>query len=502
MFGRVLRLLSGRGVSKHAERSAAAGGRRGLLARFDSAADTPDMRRHWENADGLSANAALTPDIQRKLRNRARYECLNNGYAAGIADTLALHVVGKGAQLQVQTDVDKNNSLLEEAWEEWAADVGLWQKIALCRRARVESGEAFAVITNNGGLPGPVTLDLQILESDQCGDPWGAFTDPARVDGITYDEWGNPAKYTFFRAHPGSNDPRAIESYDVAARNVIHYFRPIRPGQGRGIPEITPSLTLFGNLRRFTLATLLSAEHAANVAAAIQSDAPPDGPDELPPNVEMQFERGMAITLPLGWKLSQIAAEHPNTTYVEFVRALIREAARPVHMPLNIAMCDSSNHNYSSGKLDHQTYGCAIDLDRFHIEQCILRRVFAAWLSEAVLVEGLLPQPFRMRARRLPKHEWGWRVFESIDPLKDAKSATERLLAGISTLAFECAKLGLNWREVVLQRAREDKLLDELGLVRIVDVRRGGSSNLPKQDDDATEDDAAESEKEKANATA
>jgi hypothetical protein len=46
-------------VSKHAERSAGANGRRGLLARFDSAADSPDMRRHWENADGLQTPRKL-----------------------------------------------------------------------------------------------------------------------------------------------------------------------------------------------------------------------------------------------------------------------------------------------------------------------------------------------------------------------------------------------------------------------------------------------------------
>ena len=33
-----------------------------------------ENRRHWANADGLSANAANSPDVRRLLRNRARYE--------------------------------------------------------------------------------------------------------------------------------------------------------------------------------------------------------------------------------------------------------------------------------------------------------------------------------------------------------------------------------------------------------------------------------------------
>ncbi|MCS6896464.1 MAG: hypothetical protein NZM29_00695, partial [Nitrospira sp.] len=44
-----------------------------IRARYDAAATSPDNRRHWANADGLSPNAANSPDVRRMLRNRARY---------------------------------------------------------------------------------------------------------------------------------------------------------------------------------------------------------------------------------------------------------------------------------------------------------------------------------------------------------------------------------------------------------------------------------------------
>ena len=43
-----------------------------LRARYDAAQSTADNRRHWANADGLSADAAASPAIRRTLRNRAR----------------------------------------------------------------------------------------------------------------------------------------------------------------------------------------------------------------------------------------------------------------------------------------------------------------------------------------------------------------------------------------------------------------------------------------------
>jgi hypothetical protein len=40
-------------------------------------------------ADALSADASMTPEIRRTLRNRARYEVANNSYAKGMALTIA-----------------------------------------------------------------------------------------------------------------------------------------------------------------------------------------------------------------------------------------------------------------------------------------------------------------------------------------------------------------------------------------------------------------------------
>ena len=72
-----------------------------VRAKFDSAQTTPDNRRHWANADLLSADAAATPEVRRVLRSRARYEVANNCYARGIILTLANDVISTGPRLQM-----------------------------------------------------------------------------------------------------------------------------------------------------------------------------------------------------------------------------------------------------------------------------------------------------------------------------------------------------------------------------------------------------------------
>ena len=58
----------------------------------------------------------------------------------------------------------------------------------------------------------------------------------------------------------------------VPAAQVLHYWIPERPGQRRGIPELTAALPLFAQLRRWTLAVLAAAETAADLAAIMHTN--------------------------------------------------------------------------------------------------------------------------------------------------------------------------------------------------------------------------------------
>ena len=72
-----------------------------VRGKYDAAQTTYENRRHWAHADHLSADAAMSADVRRVLRSRARYEVANNSYAKGIVLTLANYVVGTGPRLQM-----------------------------------------------------------------------------------------------------------------------------------------------------------------------------------------------------------------------------------------------------------------------------------------------------------------------------------------------------------------------------------------------------------------
>ena len=436
-----------------------------MRGRYDAAVTNADNRRHWANADSLSANAANNPDVRRTLRNRSRYEVANNSYAKGIVLTLANDVIGTGPRLQLLTEDKEANRRIEREFSLWAQSIGLAEKLRTLRMASAGDGEAFAVLINNDCLTTSIKLDLRLVEADQVTTPdLSLLTDENAVDGIVFDPAGNPVEYHVLRTHPGEPRGTALLNYDrVPADSVIHLFRCDRPGQRRGVPEITPALPLFAMLRDYSLATLDAAKAAAYFAGILYTDAPPSGEAEsVEPLDAIELDRNLLLTMPGGWKMSQLEAEQPSGTYGEFKREILNEIARCLNMPFNIAAGNSSGYNYASGRLDHQTYFKAIRINQAHIESVVLDRLLAAWLDEAVLLPGLLPAGVGPIADW--PHQWFWDGHEHVDPAKEANAQATRLANHTTTLADEYARRGLDWESQLRQRAAELSLMRELEL--------------------------------------
>ena len=438
-----------------------------VRGRYDAAQTTEDNRRHWAAADALSADSAASADVRRTLRMRARYEVANNSYARGIVLTLANDTIGTGPRLQMLTGDDAINSEVEREFELWAQEVSLAEKLRTMRMARAQDGESFGVLVNNPDLDHPVKLDMRLIEADQVTSPLTASLDDDEVDGIRLDSYGNPFSYSILTSHPGADTWRFSDEFiTVPASHMVHVFRMDRPCQHRGIPEITPALPLFAQLRRFTLAVLSAAEAAADFAGILYTDAPANGEaDSVEPMDIIQLERNMLLTMPGGWKMSQVEPMQPATTYAEFKKEILNEIARCLNMPYNVAAGNSSGYNYASGRLDHQTYFKSIRVDQTFMALKVLDRILAAWLWEYLLDRGLeLDVSARTMGRILPPHQWFWDGMEHVDPLKEAKAQETRLNNHTTTLAHEHARQGKDWEAELRQRAREQSLMRDLGL--------------------------------------
>lgn len=473
---------------KKGPRQQAAVQMRPLRGRYDAAQTTQDNLNHWVMADPLSPDASMTPAVRRVLRNRARYESGNNSYCRGIVLTLANDTVGTGPRLKVNTRSSAADRAIETAFHEWIDNIGLAQKLRTMVQARCVDGEAFAMMVTNPRLEG-VQLDLRLIEADQIATPTPWLL--REVDGIEYDKAGNPLFYHMLKSHPGALYQLPNMEYDrIDASMMMHVYRPDRPGQHRGIPELTPALPLFAMLRRYTLATLSAAETAADFAAVLFTNAPAQDLPEVEPFVPLNIQPRSMMALPEGWQLGQMQSEQPTTTYGNFKTEILNEIARCLNMPFNIAACNSSAYNYSSGRLDHQTYFKSLRVDREAMRQRVLDRLFRAWVDEASLVSGVIPQGSGPAAEW--NWEWVWDGNEHIDPQAEAQAQVTRLESNTTTLAAEYAKLGMDWELALEQRAREVQKMRELGLLTNTAQPAGAPAATPQDSPEMDEDNADE----------
>ncbi len=374
-----------------------------VKARYDAAQDTDTHKNYWANADLLDADSANSRDVRQTLVSRSRLSARNNPFYAGMVQTHANYLIGTGPKLRMQTGNEQFNNIVEQIWNQWSKAIKLQRLLWCMAHAKVLDGEGFAILGTNPALRTRVKLDLRLIETEQCITPQLQPNVSGYIDGIKFDDFGNPEWYDILAKHPGSSHGFYQDPARVPAKYVLHWFTMLRPGQHRGVPEFSSSLNTGAASHRFREATLQAAESAANPSLLIHTDqAPEDGP-LMAPFTTAEMSKGMIMALPYQYEMGQVRAEHPNAMFEAFLRAQISEQGRPKSMPYNIAACDSSSYNYASGRLDHQTYFSSLDVEREGGDLCVLDKLFEAWWEEVVSEYS-----FNSPAGSIPGHAWDW----------------------------------------------------------------------------------------------
>jgi lambda family phage portal protein len=441
----------------------AAGANAGPRNRFEAAQGGATNRRHWSNADDLGPRDYASADTRRVLRRRARYERDNDPHLDGLMKTLANDMVGTGPRLQLGLAEEHFAAarLVEQSFAAWCRAVDLAEDLRLMHEAKPTDGESFAQFVTDPALPSPVKLDLRVLETEQVQTPDLGLNTARAVDGIEFDSAGKPAYYHVLREHPGDGYAWGLEYDRVPARLMVHWFRPRRAGQARGVSELASALEIGAQTRRYSAAVLSAAEFAAMLAGVLEQDTSPgeDAVTAITDWQEVEMTRGALLTLPKGTKASQFRPEQPTNSYKEFVAEKRNEMARPTLAPFNVISGNSSGYNYSSGRLDHVPYHRFVWIERERMRHRVLDKLFLAWLAEAQLI-GLIPDT--LPAVNEWVWEWQWDGFASIDPLKDTQASQLRLATGLTTLSEECAAEGKNWQDVLRQKAVEKRYAADL----------------------------------------
>lgn len=445
--------------------------RRRQNATYDAARTTDEFKNYWANSDKYDADSANSREVRSTLVSRSRYEIGNNGYSDGIAQTYATDLIANAPTLRMQTGSEGFNQLVELEWYRWCKAVKFRRKLWTMAHAKHSDGEAFAVLRVNRNVTHPVKLDIVLHETEECQTPYPTLEN-GKIDGLQFDEFGNPTYFEFLRYHPGSNSQymKFGDSEFVPAKFVLHWFKLRRPGQHRGVPEMASTLNVGAGGRRWREANLSAAERAALLTLMMKTQMSPEEADQVAPFSTMDIEKGLMSFLPNGWEPFQADGKFPTATYEAFHKSLVNEQARPKNMPYNKAACDSSSYNYASGRLDHQTYYGSLDVEREDCNDLVLDPLFNVWFEQAVLTFGWLggdPDAIGYGAK---EHIWDWPKHRVADVATEADANEVKLKSGQIFIHRFFSEVGLDFEDEVLAASQAFGVSVEDFKKRLLDI--------------------------------
>ncbi|WDU57869.1 phage portal protein [Pseudemcibacter aquimaris] len=446
-----------------------------------------------------SADSDLIPELGT-LVSRSRDLVRNHGVASGAIQTLTDNVVGTGLRLAAQPDYKSLGK--DKAWaDEWSRQVESqwrsWAETTDCDAARslnfagMTSQVFRSSMLNGEALALPLWLKgrsfstvIQLVEPDRLSNPDGKQDGKRLRGGIEIDQYGAPKAYWIRKNHPGDvlislgveDDWQRIPIQTAfGRRRVLHIADFERSGQKRGKPLLTSVMPLFKMLDHYERSELQAAVVNAMIAAFIET--PLDGEaigemfggsvdDYIAARNEwkVRLQGGAIIPVFPGDKVSPFTPSRPNSGYGQFVENVLRHIGTGLNIPFELLMKDFSKTNYSSARAALMEAWRYFMGRRQWLATYWARPVYELWLEEAVS-EGLVEAPgFYQNRAAWTRSKWigpgrGW-----IDPVKEAEASRIRMENGLSTLEEECASQGLDWEEVLEQRAREQAKMRELGL--------------------------------------
>lgn len=439
-----------------------------LQAAYDAAKDGGRNDEHWKEADGLSAAAANSPSVRKKMRERARYEYSNNSFARGLNWTLALDLIGTNVRIQFDASVGKRlKALLDERVTKWFKAIRLSRKLRMARIARGVDGEAFFLRTYSPRLKNKVKTTLRFVECDHFDDPMG-MEEPNYVGGVRIDPRdGEPMTYTMMKQHPGdAYGGWNLETSDIDVDDLFHWHRHERGGI-RSVTEMCSSLSLYGQTRRYGLASLNAAETVAAISGYLETQGMPmddeTGAPDYDRDVEafdtLAIEHGLIMNLPRGHKFAQAKAEHPTTTFAEFRNANIDEAAAGQQTPAGKSRGDYSQFNYASGRLSNQGYYEFQDVERQDLADEGLDKILGWYFEDARLA---YPEFADIDPEDLPDHTYFFDGHPHVDEVKHATATTmfvdSELLSEDDYLMSQGVDPDTHWTKIEEQRKRRAKL--------------------------------------------
>lgn len=365
----------------------------------------------------------------------------------------------------------------------------------------------------------PFNTAIQMVDKDRLSTPpLQALDGNIRAGVELHPTFKYPLAYHIRSVHPNDYLPtfqnfssmwawkRVARTTKWGRLQVIHLLEQQRPDQTRGIAAMVSALKEMRITRKFRDVTLQNAVTQALYAAAITSERPPaeayqmlgaggvpatpeqiqamtnnwmvgyfNTINEFTSNAKNLHVDGVRIPhLPPGTKLDILSPGKGGPLGMEFEASLLRYIASALGVSYEQLSRDYTKTNYSSARAAMAETWKFMQSLKKQVADRYATIIYRLWLEEMVNADRLTTFPrakagllyennaLGLRFDALARCDWIGAARGQIDELKETQASVLKINNGLSTMEAEVARLGGDWRKVLRQRAREQKMIEDL----------------------------------------
>ena len=423
---------------------------------------------------GASANTDHRADAAT-LRVRARALVQNLPYISRGLESLVANIIGTGISPR---SLAANAEAIDQLWNDWCRVADADGRLdfnglqAAAYQAMEQDGEVLVRLRNRRPEDGlPVPLQIQLLEIDWLDSSRHGTNGPNHItNGIEYDPLGRVTAYWLYDQHPGEinayNRGRST-SYAVSAANIIHLYKPSRPGQGRGITRLAPiiarvrDLQLYedAELQRKNLETRLSVVASGDVASMSMTES--DSEAAVRATGELGTLASGGITqVPAGVNLTVVEPK-AAPGYVDYVKYQLHLIAAGMGVTYEMLTGDVREVNFSSARVALLEFRRGAEQTQWlTLIPKLLDPIWRAFIDAAVLSGKLRTTDYSL--------DWSTPKWDYVNPEQDVKADLAEISGGLSTISEKLRRRGYKPELVFAElksdfdRLRKDGTLDLL----------------------------------------
>jgi lambda family phage portal protein len=301
----------------------------------------------------------------------------------------------------------------------------------------VADGEAFCQLLDSPEGPRLRLIPAELIDESMTVDLGGGrFI----VSGVEFDADGTRAAYHVLPARPTDVFATSAQPVRIPANEILHIFKPLGPGQVRGVSWLAPVILPAGEFDQLIDALLVGAKTAAMFAGFVINQNAVGGEDPFDGEAQPSLEPGTLQRLAGGWDI-KFATPQQAAEVGPFIRLNLQMLAAGLGLPEHLLSGDLTNANYSSLRAGLLPFRQRVEQAQYH---CIIPQLLNPVWREVIgwaAVAGDLPG-YEDDPRRFLTVEWLPPKPLQVDPLKDVQATVAEIEAGLTSRKKAVAERG------------------------------------------------------------